>query len=71
MKLIPSLLYVGCLLSGTAFAQSTVTVTLGGASINADSPWLGKWTRLPAGQSGQYTVKAPTGAAAIVRISTQ
>lgn len=46
-------------------------VTLGGASINADSPWFGKWTRLPAGQSGQYTVKAPAGAAAIVRISTQ
>jgi hypothetical protein len=46
-------------------------VTLGGAAINADSPWLGKWTRLPVTQSGPYTVKAPAGAAAIVRISTQ
>jgi hypothetical protein len=46
-------------------------VTLGGASISADSPWVGEWTQLPAGQPGQCTVKVPASAAAIVRIATQ
>jgi hypothetical protein len=43
-------------------------VKLGGAAINADGPWLGKWAPLPAGQPGQCAVKVPAASAAIVRI---
>ncbi len=54
---------------GAAAAQNGVT--LGGASITADGPWLGKWKPLPASQPGQYAVKVPATAAAIVRVPAQ
>jgi len=46
-------------------------VKLGGASINADGPWLGKCGTLSAGQSGQCAVKVPAASAAIVRLPAQ
>jgi Glycosyl hydrolase family 79 C-terminal beta domain len=46
-------------------------VTLGGATITADGPWLGKWSPLKAGQTGQYAVKVPAASAAVVRIPAQ
>jgi hypothetical protein len=49
-------------------AAAKTGVTLGGASINADGPWLGKWKPLRAGKPGQYAVKVPAVSAAIVRI---
>ena len=52
-------------------ATAKTGVTLGGASISADGPWLGKWKPLPAGKPGQYAVKVPATSAAIVRIPAQ
>ena len=52
-------------------AAAKTGVTLGGASINADGPWLGKWKPLPAGKPGQYAVKVPAASAAIVRVPAQ
>jgi hypothetical protein len=49
-------------------AAAKTGVTLGGGSISAGGPWLGKWQPLPAGQPGQYTVKVPATSAAIVRV---
>src|ERR1035437_4437551 len=49
-------------------AAAKTGVTLGGASITADGPWLGKWQPLAAGHAGQYVVKVPAASAAIVRI---
>jgi hypothetical protein len=49
-------------------ATAKTGVTLGGASITADGPWLGKWQPLAAGHASQYVVKMPTASAAIVRI---
>jgi hypothetical protein len=49
-------------------AAAKTGVTLGGASISADGPWLGKWQPLAAGHAGRYSVKLPTASAAIVRI---
>ena len=49
-------------------AAAKTGVMLGGASINADGPWLGKWTPLAADQPGKYSVKVPAASAAIVRI---
>ncbi len=46
-------------------------VTLGGASINADGPWLGKWKPMPLTQTGQCVVVVPPAAAAIVRLPAQ
>jgi Glycosyl hydrolase family 79 C-terminal beta domain len=43
-------------------------VTLGGASVTAGGPWLGKWSSLPAGKPGHYPVKVPAASAAVVRI---
>jgi hypothetical protein len=51
-------------------AAAKAGMTLGGAAINADSPWRGKWKPLPAGH-GQYAVKVPAVSAAIVRIPAQ
>src|ERR1039457_3985879 len=60
MKLIPSLLYAGCLVTGTALAQSPVTVTIGsgtpGAAIPTDFIGLsfGMKTLLPDGAGGHF-----------------
>jgi hypothetical protein len=51
-------------------AAANTGVTLGGAAINADSPWVGKWKPLPASH-GEYAVKVPATSAAIVRIPVQ
>ncbi len=55
--------------SGDAAAKNGVT--LGGATINADGPWLGKWSPLKANQPGQYMLKVPATSAAIVRVAAQ
>ena len=52
-------------------AAAKTGVTLGGASIGADGPWLGKWEPLAVGQSGQCAVKVPAVSAAVVRIEAQ
>jgi hypothetical protein len=52
-------------------AAAKTGVTLGGAAINADGLWVGKWKPLPAGKHGQYAVKVPATSAAIVRIAAQ
>jgi hypothetical protein len=62
---------VACLVVADGDVAAKTGVTLGGASINADSPWVGKWTPLAAGQPGQCTVKVPASSAAVVRIATQ
>ena len=49
-------------------ARAKTGVTLGGAPISADGPWLGKWQPLAAGQAGQCVVKVPAACAAIVRL---
>jgi hypothetical protein len=46
-------------------------VTLGGASINNNGSWLGKWTRLSTHKAGQCAVKVPAASAAIVKIATK
>ena len=43
-------------------------VTLGGAPIPADGPWLGNWKPLPATQPDQCTLKVPATSAAVVRL---
>ncbi len=45
------------------------SVTLGGAEINAQTPWAGEWSPLPSCQHGLYAVNVPAVAAAIVRVS--
>ncbi len=59
------------LTAGSGDAAAKTGVTLGGASINADGPWLGKWERLSASRLGQYTVRVPAVSAAVVRIPAQ
>ncbi|HEX4120071.1 MAG TPA: glycosyl hydrolase family 79 C-terminal domain-containing protein, partial [Verrucomicrobiae bacterium] len=44
-------------------------VTLGGASITSDGPWLGKWTPLAPGKVGKCVLTVPAACAAIVKIS--
>jgi len=51
---------------GDAAAKSGVT--LGGATIEADAPWRGSWSPLPARQPGQYGVKVAAVSAAVVKI---
>lgn len=50
---------------------SKTGVTLGGASISNDAPWLGKWTSLVSEKSGQCAVKVPATSAAIVKITME
>jgi hypothetical protein len=56
------------LIAGRGGVAARSGVTLGGAPINTDGPWRGKWKPLEAGRSGQYMVKVPAVSAAIVRI---
>jgi hypothetical protein len=46
-------------------------VTLGGASISSDGPWLGKWTPLEPDKSGHCVVKVPATSAVIVKIAAE
>lgn len=43
-------------------------VTLGGAAIGSDGPWLGKWTSLESKKPGQYVIKTVPASAMIVKI---
>jgi hypothetical protein len=43
-------------------------VAIGGASITAGGPWLGKWSPLKPGKRDQYPVRLPAASAAVVRI---
>src|ERR1017187_2985250 len=60
MKLIPSLLYAGCLVTGTALAQSPVTVTIGSGTPDAAIPTdfiglsFGMKTLPPDGAAGHF-----------------
>jgi Glycosyl hydrolase family 79 C-terminal beta domain len=49
---------------------ATNGVTLGGAAISDNGPWLGEWTPLDPLTSGQYTVTVAAASAAIVRIQS-
>ena len=45
-------------------------ITLGGAPINDDATWEGKWTSLqPTSQQGQFTVEIPAASAGIVKFT--
>ncbi len=46
-------------------------VTLGGAPISNDGPWLGKWTPLVSRKKGRCAVKVAAASAAIVKIATK
>lgn len=46
-------------------------VTLGGASIGNNGPWLGKWNPLVLDKPGQCVVKVPAASAAIVKIAAK
>lgn len=50
-------------------AGATTGITLGGAPISDNGPWLGQWTFLGTLTNGQYTLTLPATAAAIFRIS--
>jgi hypothetical protein len=50
---------------------SKTGVTLGGASISNDGPWLGKWTPLMSNKAGQCVVKMAAASAAIVKIAAK
>ncbi len=52
--------------SGDAAAKTGVTI--GGATISSDGPWLGKWSPLPAQSSGHYALKVSPVSAVVVRI---
>jgi hypothetical protein len=49
-------------------AGATNGITLGGASIENNAPWTGKWTRLKPGKNGCVVI-VPAASAAIVRFS--
>jgi hypothetical protein len=44
-------------------------VTIGGASVNDDGSWAGKWAPLEPGLNGRCVVQVPSASAAIVKIS--
>jgi hypothetical protein len=46
-------------------------VTLGGASLNDDEPWQGKWMPLAVDTAGRITVRVSAASAAIVKITTK
>ena len=48
---------------------ATNGVTLGGASMTNNAPWLGKWTSLNSVTNGQCTVTVPAASAAVVKVS--
>jgi len=53
-------------------AAAKTGVTLGGAFISADGPWLGKWTPLMmSDDSRRCAVKVPAASAAIVKIALE
>ena len=43
-------------------------MSLGGASISAEHPWLGNWEPLTPAQPGRYELEVAAASAAIVRI---
>lgn len=50
-------------------AAAKTGVTLGGAEIKANGPWLGKWSPATESKAGVFVVKVPAVSAAIVKIS--
>jgi hypothetical protein len=59
------------LISHEGGAAAKTGVSLGGATIGSDGPWLGKWTPLAPDQAGQCVVKVAAASAAIVKITTK
>jgi hypothetical protein len=51
-----------------ADAATKTGVTLGGAAITSEGPWLGKWSPLTAATPGRYAVSLPAASATVVRI---
>jgi hypothetical protein len=49
--------------------QAIHGVTLGGAPITNDAPWVGKWTALNSKTNGQCTVTVPPASAAVVKLA--
>lgn len=49
--------------------QATSGITLGGATITNNAPWLGQWTTLKSTSDGRCTVSVPTSSAVVVRLS--
>ena len=46
-------------------------VTLGGAEINDDASWTGKWTALPEASAGKFSIKLPAATGAVVKITAR
>lgn len=49
--------------------QAISGITLGGATITNNAPWLGQWTALKPGTDGRCTVSVPASSAAVVKLS--
>ena len=49
--------------------QATSGITLGGATITNNAPWLGHWTALKSASDGGYTISVPASSAAVVKLS--
>jgi len=50
--------------------KATNGVTLGGATITNDAPWLGQWTTLKPATNGHCAITVPAASAAVVKISS-
>jgi hypothetical protein len=59
------------LLSPNRDATAKTGITLGGATINNDGPWLGKWMPVNSIQGGRCEVQVPAASAAIVKIAVR
>lgn len=49
--------------------QASSGITLGGATITNNAPWLGQWTALKFASDGRCTVSVPASSAAVVKLS--
>jgi hypothetical protein len=58
-----------CLTSPDNDVAATNGITLGGAAITNNAPWLGRWTPLNPPANGQCTLSVPAASATIVKIS--
>jgi hypothetical protein len=68
VKTISAPISVIYLAAPTGHVTARAGVTLGGASIQDDGSWHGKWTPLKSNRAGCCTAKVPPATAAIVRI---
>jgi hypothetical protein len=58
-------------LTANGNAAATSGITLGGVTINNDTPWAGKWVPVVTDNKGNYTVKVQATSAVIIKIPTK